>query len=54
VLRTLADAIGLKQALPKTRRAIVLGGGLIGMHAAENLAKGGAQVTVVEMQPRVL
>jgi phenylglyoxylate dehydrogenase epsilon subunit len=54
VLRTLADAIGLHQALPQTKRAVVLGAGLVGMHAAENLAKAGAQVTVVEMQPRVL
>jgi phenylglyoxylate dehydrogenase epsilon subunit len=36
------------------KRAVVLGGGLIGMHAAENLAKGGVAVSVVEMQPHVL
>ncbi len=54
VLRTLDDAIGLNQALPQTKQAVVLGAGLVGMHAAENLAKAGAQVTVVEMQPRVL
>lgn len=54
VLRTLNDAIALHRALPDTKRALVLGGGLIGMHAAENLAKGGAQVTVVEIQPHVL
>ena len=54
VLRTLADAIGLHQALPRTKQAVVLGAGLVGMHAAENLAKAGAAVTVVEMQPRVL
>lgn len=54
VLRTLDDAIGLHQALPQTKQAVVLGAGLVGMHAAENLAKAGAQVTVVEMQPRVL
>lgn len=54
VLRTLNDAIALHQALPDTKHALVLGGGLIGMHAAENLAKGGAQVTVVEIQPHVL
>jgi phenylglyoxylate dehydrogenase epsilon subunit len=40
--------------LPNTKQAVVLGAGLVGMHAAENLAKAGAQVTVVEMQPRVL
>jgi len=54
VLRTLCDAVALRNALPNTRRALVLGGGLIGMHAAENLAKGGVEVTVVEMQPHVL
>ncbi len=54
VLRSLDDAVGLRQALPRTKQAVVLGAGLVGMHAAENLAKAGAQVTVVEMQPRVL
>ncbi|MDD5324248.1 MAG: FAD-dependent oxidoreductase [Polaromonas sp.] len=54
VLRSLDDAVRLRQALGVTRQAIVLGAGLVGMHAAENLAKGGAQVTVVEMQPTVL
>lgn len=54
VLRTLDDAIALKDALPRTRHAVVLGAGLVGMHAAENLAKAGASVTIVEMQPHVL
>ncbi len=54
VLRTLNDAVALREALPRVKRAVVLGGGLIGMHAAENLAKGGAEVSVVELQPHVL
>ncbi len=54
VLRTLDDALKLKAAIAASRRAVVLGGGLVGMHAAENLVKGGADVTVVEMQPQVL
>jgi phenylglyoxylate dehydrogenase epsilon subunit len=54
VLRTLDDAVRLRNALTGARQAIVLGAGLVGMHAAENLAKAGAQVTVVEMQPTVL
>ena len=54
VLRTLTDALALREALPRCKRAIVLGGGLIGMHAAENLAKGGVEVSVVELQPHVL
>jgi phenylglyoxylate dehydrogenase epsilon subunit len=54
VLRTLADAVKLHQALGQAQHAVVLGAGLVGMHAAENLSKAGAQVTVVEMQPTVL
>jgi phenylglyoxylate dehydrogenase epsilon subunit len=54
VLRTLDDAKALNRALPSTQHAVVLGAGLIGMHAAENLAKAGAKVTIVEMQPHVL
>jgi len=54
VLRTLDDALALRRALPQAKRVLVLGGGLIGMHAAENLAGAGSQVTVVEMQPHVL
>ncbi|MDP3841235.1 MAG: FAD-dependent oxidoreductase [Oxalobacteraceae bacterium] len=54
VLRSLDDAVRLQQALAGSRQAIVLGAGLVGMHAAENLAKAGVQVTVVEMQPTVL
>ncbi|GAB4172073.1 MAG: FAD-dependent oxidoreductase [Rhodocyclaceae bacterium] len=54
VLRTLADALGLRERLPHTRRAVVLGAGLIGMHAAENLAHAKAAVTIVEREPRVL
>jgi phenylglyoxylate dehydrogenase epsilon subunit len=54
VLRTLDDAVALRKALPRVKRALVLGGGLIGMHAAENLAKGGVEVSVVETQAHVL
>jgi len=54
VLRTLDDAIGLHRAAQEAKSAIVLGAGLIGMHAAENLAKRGRKVTVVEAMPHVL
>ena len=54
VLRTLDDALALREALPRVKKALVLGGGLIGMHAAENLAKGGVEVSVVEQEPHVL
>ncbi len=54
VLRTLDDALRLKNAIAGARRAVVLGAGLVGMHAAENLVKAGAEVSIVEMQPQVL
>lgn len=54
VLRSLDDALKLKVALASARRAVVLGAGLVGMHAAENLAKAGARVTIVEMRGQIL
>ncbi len=54
VLRSMDDAAGLRQAIGQARSAIVLGAGLIGMHAAENMAKAGVAVSVVELQPHVL
>lgn len=49
VLRTLDDATRLRAAIKNSKQAVVLGAGLVGMHAAENLVKVGAGVTVVEM-----
>jgi phenylglyoxylate dehydrogenase epsilon subunit len=54
VLRTLADAEGLRGAMQGAKSAVVLGAGLVGLHAAENLAEAGLKVTVVEMQDHVL
>ena len=54
VLRTLDDASGLHNACEDGKSAVVLGSGLIGMHAAENLTKGGMQVAVVEALGQVL
>jgi phenylglyoxylate dehydrogenase epsilon subunit len=54
VLRTLDDAVRLRGALADARHAVVLGAGLVGLHAAENLRRGGAQVTVIELQSQIL
>ena len=54
VLRTMDDAVKLNRALDGASSAVVLGAGLIGMHAAENLVKAGLQVTIVELQDQVL
>lgn len=53
-LRTLDDALELRHALGRARAAVVLGAGLIGMHAAENLVAAGVRTTVIECLPRVL
>lgn len=49
VLRTLDDATKLNAAMKQSKQAVVMGAGLVGMHAAENLVKAGAKVTIVEM-----
>jgi phenylglyoxylate dehydrogenase epsilon subunit len=54
VLRTLEDALALRSKIRKEETAVVLGAGLIGLHAAENLAKGGMKVVVVEALSQVL
>jgi phenylglyoxylate dehydrogenase epsilon subunit len=54
VLRSLDDAQSLRTAMGSSRHAVVLGGGLVGLHAAENMAEAGLSVSVVEMQSHVL
>lgn len=51
---TLAHALALSSAAKKMRRAVVIGGGLIGLKAAESLHDRGVQVSIVELSPRVL
>ncbi|MBI3756616.1 MAG: NAD(P)/FAD-dependent oxidoreductase [Deltaproteobacteria bacterium] len=53
-LWTLDDAIGLKQASEKAQTAVVIGGGFIGMLAAEALRKLKIKLTIVEMAPILL
>jgi phenylglyoxylate dehydrogenase epsilon subunit len=47
VVRTLEDALGLRERIQAAASAIVIGAGLIAMHTAENLARAGLKVTVV-------
>ena len=53
-LRTISDALRIKGFTENTRKAIVIGGGLIGLEFAASLRKLGQQVTVVELFPRLL
>jgi len=54
VLRAMTDAVKLRHAIAAAKSAIVLGAGLIGMHAAENMAKAKVAVTVIELQAHAL
>ncbi len=53
-LRTLDDALRIADALAASKRACVIGGGFIGLEVASALCTRGAEVTVVESQPRLL
>ena len=53
-LWTLADARALRAAVPSARRAVVAGGGLLGLEGAYRLSLLGLEVTIVEMLPRLL
>lgn len=52
--RNIQDAKKILRALPKVRRAVVLGGGFVGLEAAYALYSKGVEVTVVEKMSQVL
>jgi ferredoxin-nitrate reductase len=54
VFRTRADVDELAAALPAARRAVVLGGGLLGLEAAAGLRAHGLGMTVVEPAPYLM
>ncbi|MGY5810300.1 NAD(P)/FAD-dependent oxidoreductase [Rhizobium sp. LEGMi198b] len=54
MLRTHADATGLRPALLPGRHIAIIGGGFIGLELAATARKLGADVTVIEGLPRVL
>jgi len=53
-LRTLDNAIAIKNKIPQAKNVVVLGGGLIGMRAADALSKCGLKVTVIVQSKHVL
>lgn len=54
-LRTVEDGIALKARVAAgAKRAVIVGGGFIGLETAEELTFAGLAVTVVEAQPRLL
>jgi 3-phenylpropionate/trans-cinnamate dioxygenase ferredoxin reductase component len=53
-LRTLADCARIKAAVATGARAVIIGGGYIGLEIAASLRKGRCEVTVLEALGRVL
>jgi nitrite reductase (NADH) large subunit len=54
VLRTLQDAAAIRAQAARSRRAVVVGGGLLGLETARALCRPGLDVTVVEIVPHLL
>ncbi|GAA2334996.1 FAD-dependent oxidoreductase [Streptomyces kunmingensis] len=52
--RTMDDCLALSQAVTQGTRAVVVGGGLLGVSAARALARRGAQVVLVQQAERVM
>lgn len=53
-LRTLADGLAVCRAARQAKRAVVLGGGLLGLDTSSALLAHGLEITVVEVMSRLL
>ena len=53
-LRTAADLKVINQAAEKSKKAVVVGGGLLGLEIAYNFARAGLDTTVLEVAPYLL
>ena len=54
VLRTIPDSRRIREAVQGASRALVVGGGFIGLEMTENLVRRGLDVTVVELAEQLL
>lgn len=53
-LRTIDDGKAIDQAVSKSKKALVVGAGLIGLEVADALVRRGLKVTVVELLPQAV
>ncbi|MEP4051034.1 MAG: FAD-dependent oxidoreductase [Litorimonas sp.] len=53
-LRDTADVLAIKAKTETSKKAVIIGGGYIGLETAASLRKQGLEVTVLEAMPRIL
>jgi 3-phenylpropionate/trans-cinnamate dioxygenase ferredoxin reductase subunit len=53
-LRDMADVTAIKRSIQGSKKAVIIGGGYIGLETAASLQKIGLKVTVLEAMPRIL
>ncbi len=53
-LRSMKDAIGMKEFSERVKQAILIGGGLVGLETGGALLRRGIKVAVIEYNPRIL
>ena len=53
-LRTVGDAEAIRESAREAKKAVVIGGGLLGLEAGNGLRKRGLEISVVEFFPRLL
>lgn len=53
-IRHLTDSAGLQERMKTARTAVVIGGGVLGLEAADQLMRRGISVTVLEAAPQII
>lgn len=53
-LRSLQDALSLKAAIQQAKKAVVIGGGVLGLEAVWEMIKSGLNVSVIEHNQRIM
>lgn len=53
-LRTLEDGINIKEKVLKSKKAVIIGGGYIGIELLEAFVKQGLKVTMIEYAPNIM
>lgn len=53
-LRTIEDGINIKEKVLKSKKAVIIGGGYIGIELLEAFVKQGLQVSMIEFAPRIM